>query len=87
MKRKYETEYGAENLTTQEFEEQLETNMEATKREVVELIQTDVNFVQQVNVLALHLNLDSPTQCSDVIEYIISVIDKLVSWEEMITRP
>ena len=87
MKRKYETEYGAENLTTQEFEEQLETNMEATKREVVELIQTDVNFVQQVNVLALHLNLDSPTQCSDVIEYIISVIDNLVSWEEMITRP
>ena len=43
-----------------------------------------MNFVQQVNVLALHLNLDSPTQCSDVIEYIISVINKLVIWEEKV---
>ena len=91
MKRNYETEFGAENLTTQEFEEQLEMewrrlvmDMEATKREVMELIQTVVNFVQQVNVLALHLNLDSPTQCSDVIEYIISVINKLVIWEEKV---
>ena len=84
MKRKYETDWGMNNLTTQDFEEQLALDLEATKQEIVELIQTVLIFVEQVNAIAQFLYPDSETQCSDLIDSIISNIDNIILWEEKV---
>ena len=82
MKKKYETEFGTEDLTTEEFADQLEEDLEDTKQEMVEWIEMVLNHVQQVNVIAKKLKLNSPQQCSDVLSYLFGVFNRFTGNRE-----
>ena len=82
MKKKYETEFGTEDLTTEEFADQLEEGLEDTKQEMVEWVEMVLNHVQQVNVIAKKLKLNSPQQCSDVLSYLFGVFNRFTGNRE-----
>ena len=74
MKRKYETDLRIQNLTLQEFAERLGADVEATKREIVDLIQIILDFLKQVNAIAKQENPYSLPQCVSVTDSILDVL-------------
>ena len=82
VKRKYETDLMLRNLTSQEFAERLGADVEAAKREIVELIQTVLDLATQVNTIAKQQGPYSTPQCVSVIYPIINVLSTLTISEE-----
>ena len=86
VKRKYETDLMLRNLTSQEFAERLGADVEAAKREIVELIQTVLDLATQVNTIAKQQGPYSTPQCVSVIYPIINVLSTLTNSEEGVAR-
>ena len=83
MKRKYETSH----LTWQELTNQLEADLEEAKGNVVDLVETLLNFVKQVNAIAKQQDPELIPQCYDAICSIRNVLNTLVHSEEQIESP
>ena len=83
LKRNYDT---TRDLTWQEFADQLEADIEETKREMAELIETSLIFAERVT--AIDKNQDpklTPLYCYAVFD-IANILDRLVLSEEEIAR-
>ena len=81
MKRKYETS----GLTWQELADQLEEDVEDAKGNVVDLVETLLNFVKQVIAIAKQQNLKLTPQWVEVVWFInIDVLNTLIYSEEQV---
>ena len=83
LKRNYET---TKDLTWQEFADQLEADLDETKGNVVNLVQTVLEFVKKVNAIAKQQDPKSTPQCRYAVFSITSDLDSLVLSEEVVRR-